>query len=106
LRKGRDDDLVDVDVRRPRHREQHAVGHVLRRDRPAERHALVDRVGFPLVAAEADEREVGLHHARRERRDADRAAEEILAQRLREPVDGVLRRDVEGAVRVRGDARD
>ena len=80
LRERRDDDLVDVHVRRAREREHDAVGDVLGVDRAAERDVLVDRARLLLVAAEADEREaLGLDQAGRERRDADRLAEEILA---------------------------
>ena len=58
-----------------------AVGDVLGRHRLD---ALVDGARLLLVALEADEREVGLDQAGRERGDPDRPAEQVLAQRLAE----------------------
>ena len=69
----------------PRDREEDAVGHVLRADRSADRDVLVDRPRLLLVAAEANGRELGRpDEPRRDVRDPDRPAEQVLAQRARE----------------------
>ena len=54
--------LVDDHVRRPRDREEDAVGDVVGRERPR---ALVDGLRLRLVAAEADDRELRLDEAAR-----------------------------------------
>src|SRR5207247_6071734 len=81
LRKGLDDDLVNVHVRWPGHRELDAARNILRRHRL---HALVDLARRLRIAAEADARELRLHKAGVDRRDVDRAAEEIFAQAVSE----------------------
>src|SRR3954454_10217208 len=97
LRERLDDDLVHVHVRRPGDGEEDALGDVLRLHRLD---PLVDGARLLLVAAEPDEGEVRLDEPGIHRRDVDRPAEEVLAQRIREPAHGELRRDVEGPVRV------
>ena len=64
LRERLHDDLVDVHVRRPGQGEEDAVGDVVGHDRVD---ALVDRLRLLLVAAEADDGELGLDEARRRR---------------------------------------
>ncbi len=90
-----DHDLVDVHVQRAREREEDAVGDVVRGQRLD---ALVRRLRRLGVALEADERELGLREARVDRRDPDRAAEEVLAQAVDEAAERELRRDVDGGV--------
>ena len=76
-----DDDLVDVHVERAREREEDAVGDVLGSERID---ALVDRGRLLLVALETDERELGAAcEPGREIGQADRPAEQVLAERLR-----------------------
>ena len=82
LRERHHDDLVHVHVRRPRDREEDAVRDVLGAIEPPTPRC-VDRARLLLVAAEAHAREVGLDEARRDGRDADRPAEQVLAERLR-----------------------
>ena len=95
-----DDDLVDVDVQRSRQREEDAVGDVLGGERLD---ALVDGGRLLLVALEADERELGAAcEPGRERGDADRPAEQVLAERLAEHRSRRLDRAVHGRVLVRG----
>jgi hypothetical protein len=67
-----DHDLVEVHVRGPRQCEHHAVGDLVRGDRVE---ALVHPVGGILVAAEADNGELGLDEPRVDRRDTDRPTE-------------------------------
>ena len=55
-----DDHLVDVDMAGPGGHEGDDVGHVIGGER---RDALVDRGGPLVVAVEADQRELRLHHA-------------------------------------------
>ena len=97
------DELVDVDVSRPRDREEDAVGDVLRLECVD---VLVDRPRPLLVAAEAHLREVRLDEAGVDRGQMDRAAEQVLAQRVREPAHRELRGDVDGRVLVRLAAGD
>ena len=59
-----------------------ALGHVLGRQRLDVR---VDGARLLLVAAEAHAREFDLDEARGDRGDADRAAEQVLAQREENP---------------------
>ena len=98
LRERLDHELVDVHVRRPSEREEHALGDVVGRERLDVR---VDGARLLLVAAEADAREVRLDEARVDRREADRTAEQVLAQRVGEAAHGELRGDVDGGVLVR-----
>src|SRR5205823_12920834 len=99
-----DDDLVDVDPPRPREREEDAVHDVVDLQRLD---AAIDRCRLLLVALEADERELRpLDEPRIDRRDADRPAEQILPQRVRETALGELRGDVRRAALVCGTARD
>ena len=76
------------------------------RRRPTAARPLVDRLRLFRVAVEAHERELGLDEARVDRRDADVAAEQVLAQRAGEAAHGELRGDVGRAVRVRPAAGD
>src|SRR5450759_1558201 len=61
LSHGADDDLVDVHVRRPRDREDDAVGDVFGGQRLQ---AVIDRLGRLAVAVEPHEAELGLDQAR------------------------------------------
>ena len=85
-------------MRGPGQREEDAVGDLLGGDGLD---PLVDGVRLRLVAVEADDRELGLDEARVDRGDPDRAAEQVLAERVAEAAHGELRGDVRGAVRVR-----
>src|SRR5207302_3540886 len=87
-----DHELVHVDVRRPGDREEDAFGDVLGFHRLD---ALVDPAGGLLIAAETDTREIGLDQPWIDRRDVDRAAEQVLAQGVREAANGELRGHVE-----------
>ena len=60
----------------------------------------VDGLGRLHVAAEANDGELGLDEARIHGRDADRPAEQVLAERVRVAPHRELRGDVRGAVRV------
>src|SRR2546423_5387557 len=64
LGEGLDDELVDVHVRGPGDRKEHAVGDVLGRQRF---HALVDALRLLRVPAKTDERELRLDQARVDR---------------------------------------
>src|SRR4051795_5391746 len=77
LSKRLDDELVDVDVRRPGEHEDDAFGDVLGAKRVE---ALVRRLRLLLVAPEAHAREVGLDEAGIDGGQPDRAAEQILAE--------------------------
>jgi hypothetical protein len=90
-------------VLRPRHREQHALGDVVGRQRLD---VGVDGAGLLLVAAEAHAREVRLDQARVDSGDVDRAAEQILAQRIGEAAHRELGGHVHGRVLVRLPAGD
>ena len=79
-------------------REHHAVGDLVGSDRID---ALVDSGSRVLVATESNDGELRLHEACVNRRDPDRAAEQILPERVAEPANGELGRDVRRAVRVR-----
>ena len=63
-------------------REHHAVGDLVGSDRID---ALVDSGGRVLVATESDDGELRLDEARVNRRDPDRAAEQILPERVEKP---------------------
>ncbi len=80
-----------------REREHDAVRDLVRRHGVE---PLVHRVGLLAVAAEPDERELGLDEAGVDGGDPDGAAEEILAERVREAAHRKLRRDVGRPVRV------
>ena len=90
-------------MRWAREREEDAVGDLVRGHRLD---AFVDRVGLLPVAAEADDGELGLDEPGVDGRDTDRAAEQVLAQRVAEPAHRELRGDVRGAVRIRLTAGD
>src|SRR5262249_59226483 len=77
-----DGELVDVDVGRARDREEHAVGDVLGPERVD---ALVDLARALIVAAEAHLREARLDEAGVDGGEVDRAAEQVLPERVREP---------------------
>src|SRR4029453_16964773 len=66
----------------------------------------VDLVGAGLVAAEADDRELGLDHAGGDLGDADGLAVELQAQGLGDGPDGVLGGGVAGPARVDLEAGD
>ena len=68
------------------------------------RRALVDLVGLLLVTLEADQRELGLDHARSHLADADRLAEQLEAERAGDRVRRVLRGRVAGAAGIDLDA--
>ena len=63
--------------------------------------ALVDGRRLLGIALEADDRELRLDEPGVDRREADRAPEQVLAQGIREAAHGELRRDVGGGVLVR-----
>src|SRR5206468_13133763 len=86
-----------------RDREQDAFGGVVGVERPA---PPVDGRRLFLVAAEADAREVGLDEPRVDGREPDRAAEQVLAERVGEAAHRPLGGDVERGVRVRLAAGD
>ena len=98
-----DHELVDVDVLRPRDRKDDALGDVVGRERLD---IGVDRACLLLVAAEAHAREVRLDEARVDGGDMDRAAQQVLAQRVGEPAHRELRGHVDGRVLVRLPSRD
>jgi hypothetical protein len=66
----------------------------------------VDVVGPGLVAAEADDRELGLDHARGDLGDADRLAVQLQAQGVGDGPDGMLGGGVAGAAGVDLEAGD
>src|SRR5437762_7977066 len=74
---GPDYELVDVDVARPGRDEGDALRDVLSAERDD---ALVDRLRTGLVAPEADEGEVGLHHAGVDLGHPHGAAEELHSE--------------------------
>ena len=90
-----DDDLVDVHVRRPREREEDAVGDVL--GGRAARRSRRPRAPSPRRRGSARARTSVSTRPGVDRRDADRPAEQILAQRVGEAAHGELRGDVDGA---------
>ena len=86
--------------------EGHALGDVVGGERLDVRVDLCRTLG---VAAEAHEREVGLHQAGIDERDPDRPAEQVLAQRVREAAHRELRGHVQRRLLVRltpGDRAD
>ena len=90
-------------MRRPREREEDAVGDLVGGHGLD---ALVDGVRLLPVAAEAHDGELGLDEPGVDGRDADRPAEQVLAQRVAEATHGELRGNVGGAVRIRLTAGD
>src|SRR5438874_937282 len=97
LGEGFHNELVDVDVAGPRDREEDALGDVFGPERVD---PFVRRLRFLLVAAKANAGEVGLDEPRIDRRQPDRAAEQVLAERVGEAAHGELRGDVDGGVLV------
>src|SRR5436190_5936728 len=97
LGQGFDDELVDVDVEWPSEGEDDAFGDVFWTEGVD---AFVRRLRLLLVAAETDSREVRLDEAGIDRRQPDRPAEQVLAERVREAAHGELRGDVDGGVLV------
>src|SRR5262249_59158032 len=98
LCKSLDDELVDVHALGPRYDEHDALRDVLRFHRLD---TLVDLARGLLVAAEADEREVRVHEAGIDRADVNRAAEQILAQRVGKAAHRELGGDVKGSLLIR-----
>src|SRR5213078_451273 len=92
-----DDELVDVDVAGTRDREENAFGHVFGTEWVD---AFVRRLRLLLVAAEANAGEVRLDQSGIDGSEADRAAEQVLAERVGEAAHGELRSDVDGRVLV------
>jgi hypothetical protein len=90
-------------VDRPRDREEHAVGNVLRLERVD---VLVDLPRTPFVTAKADSGEVRLDEPRVDGGEVDRPAEEVLPEGVGKSADGKLRRDVDGGILVRLPAGD
>src|SRR3954447_189517 len=103
LRPCRDDDLVDVDVRRTGHRPGHAVGDVVGRERG---HALVHRRRPLLVPAEAYQAELRLHQPRGDLDDPNRLPQQFSPQRPGDGARSVLGRRVTAATRVDVEAGD
>src|SRR3954453_12398932 len=103
LRPCRDDDLVDVDVRRTGHRPGHAVGDVVGRQRG---YAFVDRCRPLLVSAEADQAELRLHQPWGDLDDPDRLAPELAAKWPGDGACAVLGRRVTTAALVDVEAGD
>src|SRR3954470_3997386 len=98
LSKRLDDELVDVDVRRPGEHEDDAFGDVLGAERVK---ALVRRLRLLLVAAEAHTREVGLDEAGIDCAQPNWPAKQVFAEGVREPAHSELGSDVDGRVLVR-----
>lgn len=88
------DDQVEVDVGRPRGHEADHLGDVLGNQR---RHAGVDGVGALLIAVETNQRELGLHRARRDLGQPHRLAQQLSAQRAVAAPLGVFGGGVSGA---------
>src|SRR5436190_7882006 len=95
LGQGFDDELVDGDVEGSGEREEDAFGDVFWTEGVD---AFVRRLRLLLVAAETDSREVRLDEAGIDRRQPDRPAEQVLAERVGEAAHGELRGDVDGGV--------
>src|SRR5436309_10145167 len=93
LGQGLDDELVDVDVAGTRDREENAFGHVFGTEWVD---AFVRRLRLLLVAAEANAGEVRPHQPGIDGSPADRAAEQLLAERAGHAAHGDPRRAVAG----------
>lgn len=87
LSDGEDVELGNVDVGRAERAPDNLLGNVLGDERLK---ALVDGLGLVLVAAEADDGEVGLDESGRDLGHADARVDELLHETLRERLDGVL----------------
>jgi hypothetical protein len=88
-----DQHVGDDHVRRPAGDPGDDVGDVARLQRG---HPVVDGVRGRLVAVEADEGELGLHHARVDLADPDATAQHVHAHATGDPLDSGLGRAVHG----------
>src|SRR5437764_8612387 len=97
LGKSLDDELVDVHMRRPCNGEEDAFSDVFGAERVD---AFIGRLRLLLVTAEADAREVRLDETGIDGREPDRAAEQVLAERVGEAAHGELGSDIHRRVLV------